>query len=208
MKTTIKRFCTFVFIGTAWLFSNVASAELIVFTSEAAFNAATTNRVVETNSAPPNGFIDVHNETIKGITYSNPAFMVDPGYQPELYDWGTGAVLLLGPVTQLGLPSVTAFAADFGTLFQGASIIVTIDGIETEIDTLPRNEFSFYGFVSDTPFTSVSMRTAEQFIILDNITYGDENINPPPIGVPEPSTMALFGIGAALLARRRRPAVS
>ena len=67
---------------------------------------------------------------------------------------------------------------------------------------------SFYGWVSDTAFTSVTFSTAAEYIILDNVTRAGTPALPPPGKVPEPGSLALTGLGLLLLARKRFCAVS
>lgn len=188
----------------AALSASSASAALVQFTDRAQFDAATTAQTVEPNSAPPGSYTVVGLETINGITYPDYAYMVDPDYAPELYQWGTGPVLLLENQTSLSFAPVTAFAADFGSLGEfGATIQITIDGVTQALPTFPGQQLSFYGFTSDTPFTSVTLSAAAQYLILDNVTLATA-VETPPVDVPEPQSLALMGLALAGLALARR----
>ena len=186
---------------TAGLFAcTSASAALIEFTSRAAFDAATSGQIVEPNSAPEGSYVSLGFSTYNGITYPGYAYMIDPAYSPVLYEFGTGPVLLLQNETSLSFAPVTAFAADFASLGDfGTDITITIDGIERVLSTSPQQELTFYGFISSTPFSSVSLRTDAQYIILDNVTRADA-------AIPETGSFALFGLALAGCAwvRRRR----
>lgn len=185
-----------------------ANAKLTLFTDLAAFNHATELRVIEPNSAPPNSFRNVSNATEHGISYPDYAFMVDPGYAPALYDWGTGPVLLLDQASHLDFRSTFAFAADFGTLVPGSPVYVTIGGETTLVSTSGAMELNFYGWVSDSAFDTVALNTDATYIILDNVTRADAINIPPPTDVPEPGSPALLGLAALLLAHGRRRRVS
>ena len=190
-------------------FGNVANAALVQYTSQAEFDEATVDRIVETNDAAPlNGFLDVHNQTIGAITYPGYAFMTDPGFMPDLYDWGSGPILLVERNTSLSFEPTRAFSADFGTLYPGAFVTVTIDGVSNVIGTSFDKNLAFYGWISDTPFSSVSFSTSTLFLVMDNITVADAGDIDEPGEVPEPGTLALLGIAAALLVRKPRPTVS
>ncbi|QYF92083.1 PEP-CTERM sorting domain-containing protein [Massilia sp. PAMC28688] len=190
------------------LFMCSANAALVVYDSKTAFNDATTSQIVEPYIAPENSFLSLSEATFNGIRYPELAFMVDPGYAPDLYQWNSGAVLLLGNVATLSFAPTHAFAADFGTLNPGAAVTVTIDGIDTVVRTEARRNLRFRGWVSDTAFTSVSFSTPAQFLILDNVTRAGAGGLPPPVQVPEPGSLALMGVGLLLLARKRVSTVS
>ncbi len=188
--------------------SNAAQAAQVRYTSISDFNNATTNRLVEPNSAPAGDYTYVGFETVNGISYPDNAYMIDPGYAPDVYDWGSGAVLLLDGIAKLSFAPTHAFAADFGTLNTGAPITVTINGVSTVVNTALEKRLTFYGWVSDTAFTSVSFSTPEQYLILDNVTRANSPNVPPPVDIPEPGGVLLAGLAMALLAHRRRRAVS
>jgi hypothetical protein len=185
--------------------SAASHAALIGYSSRAAFDAATTLQFTEPNVAPENGFYQLSNLNYNGFLYPDYAYMVDPGYTPSLYQWGSGPVLLLARDSRLGFAPITAFGADFGTLPDGFTLTVTIDGIATMIPTPRQRQLTFYGFTSDTPFSTVAFSTNAQYLILDNATRATALANTPPDSqVPEPAPLAMLGLAMAAIAARRR----
>ncbi|MGV3664130.1 MAG: PEP-CTERM sorting domain-containing protein [Prosthecobacter sp.] len=98
---------------------------------------------------------------------------------------------------------VTAFGFDVhpdNFNLSGPTILIAIDGADATSYTLPMtNVNGFRGFVSDTPFTSFTLTTA------DDALHGIDNFEAYTAAVPEPtrSMLLFFGVSAFLLRRRR-----
>ncbi len=78
----------------------------------------------------------------------------------------------------------------------GDGSVLTLDGNSSGASS------GFFGIISDTPVTSFVMSGSGSYMLIDNITYGQAD-------VPEPASMALFGLGVgglAMLRRRRKAA--
>jgi len=145
------------------------------------------------------------------VTFSNPApgsvnvnsaNFYDPAIPPDLtvpylvnaFDPGASE-----NVVAITLPTAeTAFALDFGTLFNPVSITFTLSNSENFMITVPplSTNFAtqFLGFVSSTPFTTITLdapnpvpgATVGSWVIKD-FAYGS--------AVPEPATWTLMLLG-------------
>jgi len=190
----------------------VVRADPVLYTDRSAFEASVHNlQTLDFEGlAPTGGFADYSTSTgltLSGVnfvgTYSggNLLFVVDPLFSPPDYDWGSGAVLL-GPSPMYGdagiiatLPAgITAVGADLMTdIPYGSSFQITLSTGNTYlVPTDPYPDRAFAGFTSDVPIASLEFTTIDSsWPELDNFTFGT--------AVPEPASLALFGMGGGIL---------
>lgn len=201
-----------------------AQAAITVFTDRTAFNAAAGALTLETfesfsseiafRTAP----LTVGGLTFQGFgTGQQGRNIVDipPPQFSEFSIGGTNQLSLINNATsrvQVSFASaITAFGGDFGG-YQDDILRsrITVLGSDVVAPVTAGSTARFFGFISDTPFTSLVFQSHQQAATngdgfgLDNIAYGGSATR----GVPEPATWALmllgFGaIGAAM--RRRQP---
>ncbi|MBY0526923.1 MAG: PEP-CTERM sorting domain-containing protein [Gemmataceae bacterium] len=196
-----------------------ARADYALFTDRAAFVAAAggVDVISFEGLAPAGDFADygfLPNVLIqKGVSFrgitdgDNYLYVVDPLVSPDLYDWGSGAVLL-GPSLDfsdvaridVSLPAgTTAIGMDLmairrsGRVYAPGEAPIELSFLGGPTFTLTTGTYparTFFGVLFDAPVSGLSIRaTDSSYALVDNFTIGSV--------VPEPSCLLLFAIGAA-----------
>lgn len=123
---------------------------------------------------------------------------------------GVGYFLATDTASFTFAKAITAFAIDINTFATAnGAYSVLLDTGDTSLsifESFPaRGTGQFIGFVSNTPFTSVTLRSTGLSYTLDTLIYGAREAVVTP-GVPEPAAWAMFivGFGVVGAAQRRR----
>jgi len=107
--------------------------------------------------------------------------------------------------------AVTAFGFDWNDrdTTDGYELVVLGNSIGSAASAVPYPRVSgsgFFGLVNDTPFSSVLLRQVQRGGFVEDMSM--DNVRFSTAAVPEPATLAVFGIGACIAgfgaARRRR----
>jgi PEP-CTERM motif len=202
------------------LAKSLLSAAALTLLSASAFAATTvytTSASFLTNVAPGayfNNFDGLLDPPVGAVPFSGGGFGYSASAPSDIYLEGgfLGASeqnealtisFTTGNVTAFG---ANFFATDFVDDFQSVSITLTLSDGTTVPFTPTSAADSFRGFVSTSPITSLvfSGPGASLYAGLDNFTVGAAA---PVVEVPEPTSLALVGLGiAGLFAARRRAA--
>lgn len=197
-----------------------ANASYITFTDRSAFLAATssTTNITFEGLAPANGFTLFDSGlTQSGVTFtgsSNYLFVVDPGYEPFYYDWGSGQVLHNEPAgaIHVALPAgVYAVGSDISSILDyAAQFTVTLDDNSTftfSSDNYPDRAFA--GIISTSGFiTSIDFAAGNAYTQLDNFVFATAAVAVPvPAGIVM-SSIGVIGIGSFAWLRRRKTQVA
>jgi hypothetical protein len=201
-----------------------ASAATITLFDRAAFQAAVLGGTITQQTF--DGFADgTPLGTVGGVTYSasGGTVVVTDTFLTTTFPHGIGSTstssslccffpgsetstfTFTSPVSAFGI-DINTFAATAGA-YSGTLNIG--DVVSSAFDTFPGTfTGQFLGFISDTPFTSVTISANTGFsYTLDTLVFGDARaIIDANTAVPEPTTLALMGGGllALVLQRRRR----
>ncbi len=199
-------------------------AGIISYSSRVAFDAAVpSQQTITFEGLGAIGSFTTYGTTLStgGVTFTSNTTDItalsvrDPGYAGSFYTLGTGQALVdVDGKSSITLqPGTKAVGFDFATNLTGRLTIVNSAG-----DIVNSNFFTgfggagpqskqFIGFTSDTVITSLSYSPVgggTSTIIIDNFTTNQQAV----ASVPEPSAMAVFGLGAvcfAFMGRKRRP---
>lgn len=201
----------------ACLVAGSANAALVSYTDRISFDAAAGVSTIEdfesyaSDTSFQAGILDVGDFTLSMVGSPSPAYNfidVPPLDTAETDVNGTNHMNVftegrsMTNLTFLFDSAITAFGADFRSLndvIERTQLLV--DG---EVLSLPiagaSGEFSFFGFTSDTAFTSITFQGVA------NDVYGIDNVTYSATAVSEPSTIAFLLLGATglMFARKKR----
>jgi hypothetical protein len=207
--------------GVAPAMRRTAQAQIVTYDSRSVFLAAVNSPTTVTFSGQRPWDVDVQywdggSTKVGGLTMSSPdGNLLMQGNPTGLWgiDRGTGSLEMLVTGNRTGELTFSfgalerAFALDFGS-YTGQSDVFTYvlsNGQSGTFRNARTNELSFFGFTSDVPFTSVTLRVADVATAYDNITYGSSLVA-PVTATPEPSTWMMLAtglVGLGVFARRR-----
>lgn len=203
----------------------VARAEFIVYNQRSTFEAESYGlKTIDFENLAISGQIRSYGFksglTEKGVNFAGTyaakryLWVADETTSPEVYDWGSGDVLL-GPSTTQGsdakitatLPAgITAVGVDLMTYNPYASglTITLANGDIFSLLTKDYPERTFWGIRTTDPIVSMQFTAKDgAFPLMDNFTFG--------FAAPAPPALLLFAVGSSLLAcyqRSRRRSVA
>lgn len=148
--------------------------------------------------------------TLSGVTFTSSTLLwvVDPGYAPSFYDWGSGAVMLgeSGDTITAVLPGgVRAVGSDLMSIlpYAGSITVGLSTGDSFAIPTSPYPTRTFFGAIADVDIAYITFdSTSGAYPEIDNFVFGTGGGAVPEFG----STLGLvaLALGGLLTSRRLR----
>jgi hypothetical protein len=211
---------SFSVVAAMAMMATKAPAAVTVYTNKTAFLAAINSNYYqegfESTTIGPTSF-NFSGGTGTTYKYTATSTSAAGGFYPFVPTGGSSQALATSnsnqPITftvNAGSAPVTAFGGYFFDTNVSGSLAGTLPEVTTNLSagytTLSSATFtSFIGFTSNTPFTSLTvgeLPASNNFPSIDNFIVGTAN------PVPEPASIAVLGVPAAMaLLRRRRTAI-
>jgi hypothetical protein len=202
---------------TVWAtLATPARADIILYNNRAAFNAATTGATTFNfdGLAPINSFtfFGAGPVTVDGVSFTTAGnsniFAIGRDFAGGLFAFDAANVVLQDNTMPSNFtatlpPGTTAFGVDLGsqaTITGTGTLTLASGGVFNFPITIPgRPGLEFLGVTSTEPIASFTVATGDFGLSFADVTLAQTNI-------PEPSSLALLGLGIAALAgwRRRR----
>jgi hypothetical protein len=190
--------------------SGLAHASLIVYTSQSAFNAATTSPTTFGfgGVAPAGSYTPFTTYSSNGVAFTpigatdvdvtSATYYSPTDYPADFIVNGGTATIPAGMLLTLSTP-VNAIAFELGS-FDGGPILATFStGDTATLNPSPTlGSVTFWGFISSTPFATISLTDSDSTpaVYLTSVTLAS--------AAPEPSTFLLLGCALAAGALFRR----